>query len=97
MTEVLPEGHEEVVIDAPVSSRQLLSQRHFGVLWRLGPHVAPAVADAMDVRIDADAVLVVRKRDHEVRRLAAHALDRQQLIQLVWHLAVTAIQECAAD
>src|SRR5881409_2544965 len=57
--EVLPEGDQEIVVGLPVASRELGPQGKLGLLRGLGAHVTPEVRDAMDVRVDADAVLVV--------------------------------------
>ena len=51
----------------------------------------------MDVRVHADAGLVVAHGHDEVGRLAAHALEREQVVDLVGHAAGEALEEVPAD
>jgi len=93
MAQVLPKRDQQVIEDAPMAFGKDRAQGHLGLLRRLGPHVAPAVGDAMDVGIDADPWFAIRQRDHEVRGLAPHAFEREQFIKVARHAAAVALKE----
>src|SRR5206468_4043037 len=97
VADVLPEGHEQVVVAYPVPSRQAGAQRGLSFSGVPGLDVSQAVRDAVDVDVHTDARLVEALGDHEVRRLSPHALQREEGVDLVRHAAVEARQEIAAD
>ena len=97
MAQMLAERHQQIINDEPVAARQALAQRILGLLRGASLHVAPAVGDPMHVRIHANARLAIRQGDHEVGRLAAHALNGEQLLQVIRHPAAVAFQYGVTD
>lgn len=75
--EVFAEGNEEAVDRDPVFAGQLRFQGGQCLFQRLGPHIAPAVGDAMDMRIHSDTWLSAGDAERQVRALGADATERK--------------------
>jgi len=65
-----------------------------GFLRSFRPHPAEPVRDAVHVRVDADVAAALEgKYQHEVRRLAADARQRQQLLHRARHFSTEGFDE----
>src|SRR2546428_763034 len=71
--------------------------RHLGLLGRWRAHVAQTVGDAVDGSVHADAGLAVAHRDDQVSGLSAHAVEREQRVDVVGHAAAEALEQVTGD
>ncbi len=75
LAEVLAEGDQKIVPLDPVTGREDASQGLLRLLRRLRCHKGEPVRDPVDVGIDADARFAKSEGHHQIRRLAADALE----------------------
>src|ERR1700730_14588443 len=97
LADVLAEGDQQIVVADPVAAGQAPPERHLRLLRIAGLHIAPTVRDAVHVHVDADPRLVEALGHHEIGRLASHALERQQGVDLIGPLPAEAVEEIPAD
>ena len=95
--DVFAEGDEQRVEFDPVVAGQFLFQDGHRFLGRLRVDVAPAIRDAVDVDVDADARLAAGDAEHEVRAFRADAFEREQGGLVARELAVEFIDDTAGD
>ncbi len=95
--DVLAPGDEPVVDFEPVFGGQDFAQDHFGFVGCFGFDVAPAVGDAVDVGIDADARFEEASGKDEVGRLTSDALEFQEGVEVVGDVAIVFVEKGAAD
>ena len=93
----LTERNEQVIQGGPVASREKLAQRLFTVVRRLGLDPTEAVADAMNMGIDADTGLTIGNGHHQIRRLSTDAGKSQQCFERPGHPAVMSIEQLPAE
>ncbi len=88
MANVLSERDKVVVDFDPIFSGQFRAQCHLRLLWCFCFDIAPAVCDAMDVRVDADSQFAVALRQDQVRCFAPHARQRYEFVDLIRHAPI---------
>jgi hypothetical protein len=72
MTDILPKRHQQAIDGYPVFFRQLFAQCHFGSVRVSGLHIAPTIANTMDVSIDTDTRQAESGSQHKVGGFAAY-------------------------
>lgn len=77
LAEILSVRHEQVIEGDPILAGQLGAQGLFSLIGSLGFHIAPPVADPMDMNIDADPRLLIPDCYHQIRSLSAHSRQGQ--------------------
>src|SRR5205809_4354211 len=95
--DVLAERDEEAVDLNPVALRELRLERGHRLLRSPRLDVAPAVGDAVDVDIDADAELAAGDTEHQVGALGADAVEREQNVVVARQRAAVLGHHAAAD
>jgi hypothetical protein len=94
---VFAERDEQAVDFDPVTARELAFERDGSPLWRSRPDVSPAVGDAMNVYVDADARLTAGDSQHEVGAFRPDAFKREQRLGLAWQRAFIFINGASRD
>jgi len=79
-----------------VPPRQLGPQRHFRFIGRFRGHIAQAVGNAVDMGVHANPVLAVSQRHDQIGRLAADALDAEQIVQMIRHPRTETVDQLPA-
>ena len=74
-TDVFTERDEQAVDLDPVTARELVFERDGSLLGCSRPDVSPAVGDAMNVYVDADARLTAGDSQHEVGAFRPDAFE----------------------
>src|SRR4029078_9400530 len=77
--------------------RQFPPECLFSFLGRLCPHVAPTIADSMNVDIHTDARLAIAHGHHQVRRFPADPRQSDQLINGIGNRSSIDIQKAATN
>ena len=94
--DVLAPGNQEVVEFDPILHWQLLSERELGLFRGLCFHIAQSIGNSVHVSVHAYTGLAETKSDHEISRLSAHALEFEQLVQIVRDPTSILVQEVLA-
>jgi hypothetical protein len=95
--DVFAEGDEQAVNLDPVTARELAFERDGGLLGRSRTNVSPAVGDAMNVYVDADARLTAGDSKHEVGAFRPDAFKREQRLGLARQRAFILIDHAPRD
>lgn len=82
-TDVLAVSNEEIVDGKPILFGEFLTERKFGLVRVLRLDISPPIGNPMDVGIHADAGFFVSQGYNQIRRLAPHTIQFQQLVNFV--------------
>src|SRR5262245_10620420 len=93
--DVFTERDEQAVDLDPVTARELAFERDGSMLWRSRPDVSPAVGDAVNVYVDADARLTACDSQHEVGAFRPDAFKREQRLGLARQRAFIFINDAS--
>ena len=85
-----PEGDHQRIVDDPVTSRQFSAQGELRLIGRFCFHIAQPVGYSVDMCIHANAGFAVSERNNQICCFAPHALDTEQIIQIIRHFGVKA-------
>lgn len=80
---ILTKGYQQIVDFDPVLAREYISQGPFSFIRRLCRNIAPAVADTVDMGINANPRLAETERHHQIGGLAPYPLEFQKLIDFI--------------
>ena len=92
-TQVLAEGDKQIVQDEPVAPGQLGSQCHFRFVRSLCRDIPQTIRYSMHVDVDCDPRLAECQGDDDVRGLAPHAGQAEQIVKAVGHPAFEPLQK----
>lgn len=87
-TDILAVGNEEIVDGKPILLRKFFTEYKFSLVRILRFDISPTIGNPMNVGIHTDARFFVPQGYYQIRRLAPHTIQFQQLVNFVWYPAV---------